>query len=595
MNKNISKIVLSLSAIIALSGCGTDSSYKSSDNTEGGDDATSSNIGLTGYVLADTSIANATVCFDTNKDGICEAGEDSNVTDANGYYSFSKDISSDNTGALLIAEINENNTTEYILSANQKSTTSQNITPYTTLVVNEEKYNLKVVNKSTTANAYLIDNLTNLDDTLLDGGTYDTTSALTNAKSLIGSYETAYDLNKTNPLLTIASVVDEMIKTNSYDVSISTISSQEITSEDNSTVEDQFSLTNLNQTTSWTKAEGDEIVMGSDNSANKTVSYSKFHNRLTILDTSTKTQAATLTGSTNYLNVVGGEHTVDSVSGATEQTLSKIEISSNGNTLYSLVKQYEDDSTSTGVGIYKTDISSGLPSETFASKIEGAEFYKSTDIEDIVLSSDNSTLVTNGDKTILVFDADDLSTPSTTITTEKDVKSVAISADNKYIFAGLYKRKNSSLGIYSVSTQTLLGEYSLDDAPTKIEVGSNNDIFVGYTGEKSVFHLNINDMSTISLTKEFTFDYNIKSIKESEDKKLLIVATNSNYVRVTDINDTSRTAQIKTDDAISNAFSLDTDKIAVTSGTNIDYYNIVNIPASVSATDVETWENTYRK
>jgi len=98
MNKNISKIVLSLSAIVALSGCGTESSYNSSDNSEGGDNEITSNIGLTGYVLTDRYVSDATVCFDTNKNGICEASEDSNVTDANGYYSFSKDISSDNTG-----------------------------------------------------------------------------------------------------------------------------------------------------------------------------------------------------------------------------------------------------------------------------------------------------------------------------------------------------------------------------------------------------------------------------------------------------------------------------------------------------------------
>jgi len=595
MNKNISKIVLSLSAIVALSGCGTESSYNSSDNSEGGDNEITSNIGLTGYVLTDRYVSDATVCFDTNKNGICEASEDSNVTDANGYYSFSKDISSDNTGSLLIAKINENNTTQYVLSANQNSTTAQNITPYTTLVVNEGKYNLKVVNNSTTANAYLINNLANLDDTLLNGGDYLTNvSALTNAKSVIGSYETAYAIDATNPLLTIASVVDEMIKTNSYDVTVSSISTQEITTDDSSTVEDQFSLTSLNQTTSWEKAEGDEIVMGSDNSANKTVSYSKFHNRLTILDTTTKTQSATLTGSTNYLNVEGAEHTTDSISGATEQTLSKIELSSDGNTLYSLIKQYEDDSTSTGVGIYKTDISGGLPSELFARKVIGAEFYQSTDIEDIVLSSDDSTLVTNGDKTILVFDTDNLSTPTTTISTTKNIKSLAISDDNKYIFAGLYKRNDSSLGIYSVETQQLLGEYSLDDAPTKIEIGSNNDIFVGYTGAKSIFHLNIIDISAISLKNEFIYDYNIKSIKESEDKKLLIVATNSNYVQIRDISDTSRVTQIKTTDTVNNAFSLDADKIAVTSGTNIDYYNIINIPASVSATAVETWETTYR-
>jgi hypothetical protein len=608
MNKNISKIVLSLSAILALNGCGGSSSYKASDNTSGGENTSdgSNNIGLSGYILANEYIENAKVCYDINKDGICGSGEAFVISDEKGYYSFSKTVSNSNASSILLAEVKEDNIIKYVLSSNQNNTESQNITPYTSLVVNEDNYNLKVKNGDITSSAYLLSTLSNLDEVLLTGDlylslpstissdSYNINLALDNAKNLVDSYSTAYLLNTSTPLLTIASVVDEVVKNNTYSVNVTNISSQKIENSEE-VIEEEFSLTNLNQVTSWTKSHADEVVMGSDTSENKIITYSKFHNRLTILDTTINTEKAVLTVSADFLNVVGGEHAVDSVSGATEQTLSKVELSNDGNTIYSLVKAYSDNSLEKGVGIYKSDITTGLNPELFARKnIGDMSFYNNFTVSDISLSLDNSILLASEEDGILLFNANDLSTATSTIITSKDVKSIAISNDNKYIFAGLYKRNASSLGIYSVSSGELLGEYSLSTYPSRITVGKNNDIFVGNTSKKSIYHLDISTPSLISLKNEFTFDYNIKTINLSSDDKYLITATNNNIVQVRDLSDITRYTNINTSNTVNNAFELTDKKIAVTHGLNLAYYKLVDVAGSVTDNTIDIWESTHR-
>lgn len=608
MNKNISKIVLSLSAILALNGCGGSSSYKASDNTSGGENTSdgSNNIGLSGYILANEYIENAKVCYDINKDGICGSGEAFVISDKKGYYSFSKTVSNSNASSILLAEVKEDNIIKYVLSSNQNNAESQNITPYTSLVVNEDNYNLKVKNGDITSSAYLLSTLSNLDEVLLNGDlylslpstissdSYNINLALDNAKNLVDSYSTAYLLNTSTPLLTIASVVDEVVKNNTYSVNVTNISSQKIENSEE-VIEEEFSLTNLNQVTSWTKSHADEVVMGSDTSENKIITYSKFHNRLTILDTTINTEKAVLTVSADFLNVVGGEHAVDSVSGATEQTLSKVELSNDGNTIYSLVKAYSDNSLEKGVGIYKSDITTGLNPELFARKnIGDVNFYNNFTVSDISLSLDNSILLASEEDGILLFNANDLSTATSTIITSKDVKSIAISNDNKYIFAGLYKRNASSLGIYSVSSGELLGEYSLSTYPNRITVGKNNDIFVGNTSKKSIYHLDISTPSLISLKNEFTFDYNIKTINLSSDDKYLITATNNNIVQVRDLNDITRYTNINTLNTVNNAFELTDKKIAVTHGLNLAYYKLVDVTGSVTDNTIDIWESTHR-
>lgn len=596
MNKNFSNIVLSLSAILALSACGTNDDYRVSDNSKVGDNKKNTEQkGLSGFVLSNKALENSIVCFDTNKNGICDKTEDFTTTNKEGKFSFTKAIKDKNKEALLLAQIKDNSrdniSIKYILSAKQVSTNEQNITPYTTLVVNEDRYNLRVKQGKITSNKYLSSKFSDLNDELLNGSDYlSNSNAVKNANDLIQAYKQAYELSSNEPFLGIATVVDEIIKNKKYNVNINSIDSQEI--KTSGVEEDKFTLSKLsNQKFSWEKSDEDQVTLGSTYSKDKFINYSKWHNRLIVLDTSKKDTAPTLIENKKYLNVNGSRHTVDSKTGASEQPLKKVLISNDSKTIYSLVNKYEDSSSNKGVGIYKLGFNTATSGVEFASVTSQDSFFADSELTDITLSSDgNKLFASSNDKKIYLFNSG-LANPQV-ISTSKKSRSLTLSNDGKYLFTGLYARKNNSFAIYDIQTKSLLGEYKLDYTPVKIVQSYDNTVFVSNENENKVYQLDISNKANITLKNTFSTVNNIKNITLSKD--YLVVSTENKKVSVFDISDNKRKVTINLDSIVNNAYELTSKKIAVNTDYTLQYYSLTDVKASIGDNIVITWEQTHR-
>lgn len=598
MNKKISNIALSLSAIIALSSCGTSSDYKAKNN-EGGVNPTTPKTGLTGQVLADKTLSDVTVCFDTNKDGLCGTNEDKTKTDSKGKYTFLKNISDKNPDSLLVANVKESDSIKYVLTAKQTqgitasevSNKTQNITPYTTLVVNEDKYNLQVKKGTITSYKYLNDKL-GLKEDIFKGKDYLTdTNILNDAKGLVNAYKQAYELESKNPLLSIATVVDELIKTKSYTMNITAIAPQTV-----DLPEDKFKLTDMSKSVSWDKAYKDETVLGMASSDNKLIVNSRWNNRLTVVDTTDK-MLPKIIQNEKYIYVNGGKDARDSVTGATEEILRKVEMSKDGNTIYSLITKYKsDDSDNRGVGIYKANISSAVPSSVIFSRIEtGNKYFKNGTISDISLSKDASLLLASSenDKKIYGFN-NTLDKEAFEISTEKKPKSVLVSADKKYAYVGLSARKNNSLAIYDIATKKLLSEYKTEYAPQFLAY-DNNNLFVANNDENSVLELDISNKSNIKLKNTFKTSYPVKQISISDNKKYLIVSTNNKKAYIFDLSNSKRKDMLSLSENVVGAYSISNDKIAVNYGRNVGYYSITDTKPQITDDIVTQWEQAHRE
>ncbi len=322
---------------------------------------------------------------------------------------------------------------------------------------------------------------------------------------------------------------------------------------------------------SWEKSDNDETVMGNTVSNNKFLSFSKWHNKLVSIDLSSNTKKEKL-----FLNVQGGRDTVDTSTGASEQVLSKVEISNDDKTIYSLITKYEDDSKGIGVGIYKTDISSDIPSIKFASISQGNNFYKNDKINDISLSDDGTKLLaSSNDKEIYVFDTSNLTNQQSFINTSKTPKAIRISKDKNYAFVGLAKRNKNSLGIYDLISGDLKGEYQTSKLlPNLIVQLDNNMVFIASTEEKKIYKLDISDKTDIKLKNTYEVSDYIKDLSISKNKKYLFVSTNNKKLNILDIINKNKKTIINFPDIVHNAFSVETNKIGVSYGRTLSWYSL---------------------
>lgn len=602
------KILLSICAVMALVGCGSSSDYKVDSNIlpeneiEEVQEGFVDNGGLTGRVISSSYEEGSKVCFDLNKDGLCNTSEPSQLTFEGGKFSFEKEVSDLYTDEILLAEINKTITSaavgdteiSYVLSANQSNTSedSINITPFTTILVNEQTYNPYTINSKAESLTYLSTNITGMNESLLTGEDYvsaDTTNVISKATNLTSAYSQSYSLNKTAPYLSIATVVDEVVKSDDFNVTISALNVQE-------NFVNTLTLEDSNQSITWDKLYDDETTLGSayssDNS--KVVVNSMWNNKLTVLDTSDKTKAATVRDNQQFLYVSGGKDVIDTTTGATEQELDKVKLSSDGNTVYSLIIEAE---STIGTGIYKTDISTSVPDTSYASVVEGSTYYSEDDITDIVLSTDDSILVAARDgKEILIFDTSDLTSPTKTIVTTKKVKIIEISEDKKYIFAGLSKRKGYSIAIYDASSGELLSELLTEDTPNHICIKDENELFFSIKDESMIRNIDITDKTSIVEKDSISTSAAILNLNilKDDDKKYLISSLNT-QVSVYDLEDSSNIATLNLSLSVKNAFKVDSNKIAVVHNRSMDYLTLKESEIGTISDEAKTtWNTTHR-
>ncbi|MBI3480221.1 MAG: metallo-mystery pair system four-Cys motif protein [Nitrosomonadales bacterium] len=123
----------------------------------GGGSSSGTTTTVTG-VVADGYLSNATVCLDKNGNSVCDAGEPSAITDANGAYSIAGVTTVDATAYPIVAEVAATSVDKdtnaavgqaFTLTAPQGSTA---VTPITSLVQNELQKNPSLTIASAVAN-----------------------------------------------------------------------------------------------------------------------------------------------------------------------------------------------------------------------------------------------------------------------------------------------------------------------------------------------------------------------------------------------------------------------------------------------------------
>lgn len=580
--KNIPIKLSPLYAALILSGCMGNDEYKANSNILPENETSEEAVyvardGLTGKVIARDYVVGAKVCFDANKNGICNSAEASENTFSEGKFSFTQETTEANNGVPLIAEVKVDGDISYVLSSNQVSIDNEQIiSPFTTLVLNEQFYNPYLDGSSAEAITYLSTTKSLTSEVVLNGKNYlSPVDAEIKAKAvnLVLAYAQAYALEKTDPFKTIANVVDEVVKNGGFNnITVSSLVAQDrvIHDDGQGAVTKVLKLENANVKLDIVRSYKEETSIGAtfDSTSNKIIAYSKWHNKLSVLDTSDPTVIPTNSSEDFYLNVPGGEHatiTVDGVSGVSEQKLDKVVVSDNGSTIYSMVKKADSSSKDKGVGIYSSDISSGVPSREFARETNSKYYYNYPEITDIFLSKDSSKLIASGDDSrILIFNADDLANP-VVIGTDKRPKSIAISDDNAYVFAGVSKNfanPPKELSIYNANTKNLVGSWHSTDSdfdyPVNILTKGSGELFVSVDKGNKIYHLNIEDKNNIAEIKTYQASEKIKKISLTEDKKHLIVALQKKQVEVFSL-ESDQVKNISFSDNVTAAFNFSKD------------------------------------
>lgn len=609
MKHKFVKKTIPLCSVLILSACMSDTkdSFRAPDNTLPENPIQSEFInkgGLTGKVITDKYIKGARVCFDDNLNGFCDITEASEDSFDNGDFSFSKDISDAKQDSILIAQvpvvIEEADGTEktqiIVLSSNQVAENkSQTISPFTTLVVNEQLYNPFVNNNQNDAISYLAD--TNLIDLpALQGGDYiaETNSAdLSNATNLLDAFVQAFIIKDSDPFFALANVVDEVVKESNLSVNIDTLNPQV-------RLDQTLSFVDTNNITTWEKHDEDEISLGSDfaKGSNKAVVFSKWHNKLTILDTSDVNVAPPILDSNTFLFVDAPRDAIDADTGASEQELTQVNVSDDGNTIYSMLAKFENESADIGVGVYMSDISSSvIPNTIFATENNPDNFYPHNTVTDIALSPDNTLFGISGDdKKILLFDAGSLRTVTDEITSTKRVKAIKFSNDNSVVYAGLNQKFNNSFAIFDITTKNLSGEFLLEAFPTAILETNDNKVFVASAESNKIFHLDISDKSNITQVEILTASAKVKKLSISNDGKYLIAALTTKQVNAFDLTNTAKVANVVLEDIVVDAFDTGDNNVAIVYGDNINIFSISESEGgNLTDDEKQAWENEHRK
>ncbi|HBK72119.1 MAG TPA: hypothetical protein DDZ39_10785, partial [Flavobacteriaceae bacterium] len=192
-------------------------------------------------------------------------------------------------------------------------------------------------------------------------------------------------------------------------------------------------------------------------------------------------------------------------------------------------------------------------------------YYNYPEITDIFLSKDSSKLIASGDDSrILIFNADDLANP-VVIDTAKRPKSIAISDDNVYVFAGVSKNfanPPKELSIYNANTKNLVGSWHSADSdfdyPVNILTKGADELFVSVDKGTKIYHLNIADKNNIFEIKTYQASEKIKKLSLTEDKKHLIAALQKKQVEVFSL-ESDQVINISFSDNITAAFNFSKD------------------------------------
>jgi len=514
--------------------------------------------GVTGKVLGTEYWQNAVVCFDNNRNALCDSSEPSTVTFEGGKYSFkaSDIIASISSKAPLLArkdiKQNSNGIALYAPTPINSTDKNINITVFTTLVYSETQFNPYTLANTTTAQESLemgVDGFTFGNDVLLSGQDYIKVGVDDAMFEQIGDISTSLNqaqlIAPTDTYKAVAAMLDSMYQLNTYTTSISldSINTQNIQESEVditlSTPHIEWKLGYKEEENTDLNVQGDYAVIGS-----------KWHNRLIVLNLAQEIPT-TLSLNDFAASPDVERDNIDGFTGASEQSLANIRITPPSSVQSILVgvekknKGGSEESADSGVGLYRANFSnpSEIPFQRFAGVSEGQDFYSFPDLNGMALSSDGSRVaLSGGNKKMVVLQADDFSVLKEFSSNSK-YRAVTLNNDGTLAYVSL--SAPDRMEILDVTTGNKLTSLSTGtEYPKKFKLlqGSGLTKIAWYLGKSNVLSIyNVTESSVEPvLLHTLPAQSNITSFDISPDGKLVIIGSSGSLVVYSIENNTNK-------------------------------------------------------
>ena len=504
--------------------------------------------GLQGKVFNDAYWVGAKVCFDNNKNAICDIELETTVlTDDQGQYILTNDATYAGllNGSPLIATLN-NQLMSASPAANTEHLEINNISPFTSIVVNEMLFSANSFQNADLAKLAIAEKSFVLaSPELLTGKNY--LAADSNADSsedrnkFIGSFnavQTAFN-SSTQPVnnySVMAATFNAMVALERFDISVNSDIKQADIDELTlltSTINTQLST----QLTTWELDYEDEKSRKLSTQDDLIIVGSKWHNRLTILDTSADNNSTqpSWVSSTVFAYVEGGKDQVDAFSGATEQLLQDIDISPDKRNVFVTVKKAKDSSEDIGVGIYRADIFSpqDIDDTKFArTSANTVNFYAFPDINNAALSGDGKILALASEKRkIAILNANTLAEQDI-LELDSKVRSIVLDQTGEQVFSGISRSKRTGIVSINIATNEENDFISSDNYPTDLQLFGNNLLAASFYQDNILSIFDITDASNMIVIKSLKASDSITSFSVSNNGQFAALAMNKGKIEL---------------------------------------------------------------
>ncbi|MBV1871425.1 MAG: hypothetical protein KUG83_02645 [Gammaproteobacteria bacterium] len=562
MNQNVDKSRLLLSLVIfsgLLSACGSDkysvedcSVRNATPDTIGcgaknniGAFARSLSLeyvekdGVTGRVLGMEYWAEATVCFDHNRNGACDETEPSERSYQGGQYSFDAASieASIISGAPLLAVTTNRSGGSVVLYApapTHSSAKGINVTVFTTVVVNEMEFNpYTLYSFEQSRHALQNSDFVIGNNSVLLGRDYiaeGSDSVLAQAADIADSFFHAQRIKTGQHYKAVAAAIDAMYQAQTYRVTIN----QALV--DLQTIHEQGGDATLsNPALEWGLGHDEEVSTNLHTQGNYAVVGSQYHNRLVVLELADDASLELLSYNDFAASPDVERDQIDAFTGASEQLLESVYVTADQQSILVGVEKKKKSALDLGVGLYRADFSDphSIPMKRFAEDTGSTNFHFFPGLNDVAISSEGGRVALAGeDKKVTVLNTTDFGTIQE-FSFASRVRSVGLNSDGSVAFAGLFGTR-IGLAILDVATGNELGFSSVNgrDYPENIRVSNNHSNVIWNLRDDNVLSFyNLSDLSSGPLLiGQIPAEQRIKSYDISPDERLAIIASSGGEV-----------------------------------------------------------------
>lgn len=494
--------------------------------------------GVTGRVLGADYWVEATICFDINRNGSCDAASEpvENIWDS-GQFSFVPEafIGVGSETPLLARNAAGAEIPQALYAPVPNSSTSDNVVvnPFTTLVVNETRFNPASLASDAVARETLgsgspvigsIDDF-NGNDYLEDADIL----ATANATSIAITLAKAQTLSPEKHYQATAAVVDRIYQTGMLDVDViaADIENQEPLGD---------SLNGVLEVPaeSWPLGHEEEVSVTLDISSDLAVVGSVYHNRLITFDVAGDDPVRLGLG--DFASSPVDRDEIDAVTGASEQVINTLELSPDSVTAVVAIEKYKQSSDERGVGLYRANLSQPaiIPASRFGEdETATTDFFPFPGLNDLALSGDGSRLVLAGEDRVLVALNYQTFSLDTSIAFQSKVRAVGIDNAGQYAFAALFGMRTglATVDLASGDEVGFLGTGS--QYPEQIVTFANDTRLAFYLRKgKVLFIYDITDPVEPVLVNEVETSRKIKAFAMSDDASLVILGVVDGFVEL---------------------------------------------------------------